>query len=105
MKRAILLLLFPLLLLSGCKYTNDTFKVPEDPVIIVPDDIATETADGYRDITVKENIVYYANKESKKIHLPSCRYAKIMAESKVLLEKDYELLLLNGYTPCAICNP
>lgn len=104
MKRIILIFLI-LLLLSGCKHFGNTFTPPEDPVIISPDSSAEETADGYRKIPSETEIVYYANKESKKIHLPSCRYAKAMLETKIRLEKDYEVLILDGYTPCGVCRP
>ena len=104
MKR-ISLIIISLLLLAGCSLKSEPYSPPETPVIIAPDSKAEETADGYKIPKEEIDIMYYANKESMKIHLPSCHYAKSMSESKVRLEKDYSALIADGYSPCAICNP
>ena len=104
MKRILPVILI-LFLVCGCKTISNTFTQPNEPIIIAPSPSAEETADGYKKILPEDEITYYVNKESKKIHLPTCRYAKIMAESKILLEKDLEKLLLKGYTPCGVCKP
>ena len=67
--------------------------------------IEADAEEIYNGFINQEEFLYYANKESKKIHLPSCHYAKSMSESKVRLEKDYSALIADGYSPCAICNP
>ncbi|MBE6728805.1 MAG: hypothetical protein E7568_01055 [Ruminococcaceae bacterium] len=106
MHKIINIIFILLIFCAGCKKIEE-FTPPDYPVIVAPDDKAEATADGYKEITAQgdQNIVYYVNKESKKIHLPDCRYAKMMSEDKVLLEKDYENLLINGYTPCGVCKP
>ncbi|MEE0840184.1 MAG: hypothetical protein U0L72_06515 [Acutalibacteraceae bacterium] len=98
-----------LLCLCSCSSEKDyTYPSPDYPIIEAPDRTDKETADGYRDIpadTNSEVTLYYANKESKKIHLPSCYYAKKMAETKIRIEQDKEVLIYEGYTNCSFCNP
>lgn len=105
----IMLLLCIFLCLCSCSDKTNEYPLPDYPIIETPDRIGKESADGYRDIPMGENqeqaTVYYANKESKKIHIPSCHYAKKMAETKIRIEQDKNLLLSEGYTNCSFCNP
>lgn len=106
--RLILSFVLILLCLCGCGKKDYTYPSPDYPIIEAPDRTDKETADGYRDIpadTNSEVTLYYANKESKKIHLPSCYYAKKMAETKIRIEQDKEVLIYEGYTNCSFCNP
>lgn len=119
MKRISLIIML-LLLLGGCS-AKSSFTSPEVQIVIKPDSVAQSTADGYKepkkeDSKEKESneqnskpviadITYYANTESKKFHLPTCYFAQITTESKLRFEKDYSLLISEGYVPCQVCKP
>lgn len=49
---------------------------------------------------------YVLNTGSKKIHSPTCRYAKTMQETnkQVVTNKTLEQLLSEGYSKCSVCN-
>ena len=63
------------LLFCGCNSSKGNFTAPDYPVIEYPTDTAKENVGGYRE-TISDttsqtddiSIVYYANKNSKKIH-------------------------------------
>ena len=97
-----------LLCLCSCNKKDDIYPSPDFPIVEIPDHTISETADGYRDIpanTDTKETLYYANKVSKKIHLPSCYYAKKMAETNTRIENNKDLLLSEGYTNCNVCKP
>lgn len=49
---------------------------------------------------------YILNKNSRKIHLPSCRYAKEMSEeNRESYVGSKEKLIQNGYEACGVCKP
>lgn len=107
-----ILIIFSVVLILGlCSCTNQKqFTAPDYPVIEEPDTIKQRTIDGYRKTEEKKQEtspadIYYANKNSKKFHIPTCTYAKKMNESSLLLEKDRDKLINKGYIPCSKCNP
>ena len=76
--------------INGTPYTppaDDTPEVPSEPEVPTTD--------------------YVLNTDSKKIHLPSCRYAENMSAANrsdaSLTEEEYEALLSDGYTECKTC--
>ena len=48
-------------------------------------------------------MTYVLNTNSKKIHLPECRYAENNYREET--NKTKEELLTEGYSECGICNP
>ncbi len=49
---------------------------------------------------------YIANKNTKKLHMSSCRSVSNMKEeNKIILNCTVEEAIKNGYTPCAKCKP
>ncbi len=111
----VLLLLINLFLLVSCS-AKEEFTPPDYPVVVYPDDAAKRTLDGYRktesekkqEEKTEEKVaaeIYYGNKNSKKFHIPECTYAKKMNESSIILEKQRDNLINQGYSPCSKCNP
>ena len=98
-----------MLLLCSCSSAGD-FSPPDYAIIEKPNNNDIVTVDGYRNPAAQNNSepavsIYYANKNSKKFHIPECIYAQKMNDSSVLLEKDRDVLIANGYTPCSKCKP
>ena len=60
-------------------------------------------ADAARNNTPAEEIVYIANKKSKKFHLESC--ASLPDEENRIYLEDREEAISLGYTPCGTCKP
>ena len=86
MKRFLLILVCLLFLLVACdkNYTSldygDTDKVP-------PSHTSGEE-------------VFFANQDTLKYHLSSCRYSQ---EGDLIIVYDEDFLIERGYTPCKIC--
>ena len=56
--------------------------------------------------TDEQNHIYYVlNKNTKKIHLPSCRSAKAISSKNYATTDDLQSALDNGYEKCKNCNP
>lgn len=60
-------------------------------------------ADAARNNTPAEEVVYIANKKSKKFHLESC--ASLPDEENRIYLEDREEAISLGYTPCGTCKP
>ena len=60
-------------------------------------------ADAARNNTPAEEVVYIANKKSKKFHLESC--ASLPDEENRIYLEDREAAISLGYTPCGTCKP
>lgn len=121
MKKILSVLLCAMLILSlGACSANKQETTPEKntPTVIVPDETAKQTLNGYRNSYEKNDTEskpeenkpifskeYYANKSSKKFHLNSCSYAKSIKEENLLLSGDRTSLIEEGYKPCGKCNP
>ncbi|MBQ8203152.1 MAG: hypothetical protein IJZ75_02610 [Clostridia bacterium] len=52
-----------------------------------------------------QQILYYANTNSKKFHKNSCRYASIIDNSRLYITESREELISENYQPCKVCNP
>ena len=91
---------------------KETIAPPDYPIIDAPDKAQQENIDGYfkkdnkKDDNKNDDVsIYYANTKTHKFHRPDCIYAKNLSDANARLEKDKEVLLLDGYSPCAKCNP
>lgn len=60
-------------------------------------------ADAAKNNTPAEEVVYIANKKSKKFHLESC--ASLPDEENRIYLEDREEAISLGYTPCGTCKP
>lgn len=60
-------------------------------------------ADAAKNNTPAEEVVYIANKKSKKFHLESC--ASLPDEENRIYLEDREAAISLGYTPCGTCKP
>ena len=84
----------------------------EKPYIEPITDISAETEDEYRPETDEQaepiqsaEYTYVLNTDTKKIHLPSCRYVKSSkAENYAVSNKSEEELVSKGYTVCKRCH-
>lgn len=52
-----------------------------------------------------EEYQYVGSTKSNKYHLPSCRYAKEIAEENLIKFKDKANAESQGYEPCGVCKP
>ena len=56
--------------------------------------------------TINSSDTYILNTNTKKIHLPTCKYAKsITSHNKDTYQGDIDLLIKQGYEGCKACNP
>lgn len=106
----LLIAILPMIFLCSCSPAEE-FTPPGYNVVEKPDEATAASIDGYRIINENDSntdttaVIYYANRKSKKFHIPDCTYAKKMNETTVLIEKDKNILISNGYTPCSFCKP
>lgn len=106
--------------ICGCGQYGITQEHENSEVtVIMPDDDtvngyavvqSTEVKEGLQSTDSQEpsqstDIVYYANKNSKKFHLSSCAYAKKIKEENLYITQDRQELSQKGYQPCKNCNP
>lgn len=109
-KLIIIFLLFSVLL-CGCNGQSTTSKPDENTVsVILPTSETAATVNGYLTESalkndVSETVEYFANKNTKKFHLSTCRYAKSIKEENLSKSKNRKLLISDGYVPCKSCNP
>lgn len=90
-----------LLLTSSCNNTtihNQSNSIPyQTNSIEISDD---------NEISEQEKTDYYVlNTRTKKIHLPSCYYAKKIAEKNYATTDDLQSALDEGYSKCQKCHP
>lgn len=81
-------------------YQNGDSRLATDEEF--PDISDTEDEKNDTDATVN----YIINRDTKKFHLPTCRYALDMSESnRAESTSTRDELIFNGYSPCKFCNP
>ena len=128
--RFILLLILPIIILSGCSDAN-TVSEKEKVIINMPTDntvngyrLKTDDESFYDDTTISAedvyvesssissgnnkpnaNATYCANKNSKVFHKSDCGSVKKTKEENKFYSKDREQLISDGYTPCKQCKP
>lgn len=67
---------------------------------------APSTSSKSNDSTTPVTQTYIINTNTKKFHLPSCRYVeKISAANYKEVTSTSEELIAEGYSPCKVCNP
>ena len=100
------ILLVIIAMLCGCSSSNITES--ENTVsVIMPDKSTALTVNGYyMDSSGNNNIIkYYANVNSKKFHLESCRWATDTKAENIIITSDRSRLLSENYIPCKTCKP
>lgn len=115
-KRAfICILVFSVLVtFVGCNEAKTEDNVSDEVIIKMPTD---NTINGYRKPGINNSVIqndkpqtgtpllYYANTSSKKFHKNTCRYASSADNSKLYITENRNELILQGYSPCKICEP
>ncbi|MBE6739228.1 MAG: hypothetical protein E7565_02795 [Ruminococcaceae bacterium] len=94
-------------LLSGCAEKSE-FSPPPYAIIEEPTEYTVRTADGYRDYNYKKNekeIIYYGNKKTKVFHYSDCKYSMKINETSIIFDRNRDILVSKGYTPCGYCKP
>lgn len=98
----------------GCEMVKQNEEISDDVVINMPND---NTINGYRNPGIYNGntqnskpqtstpLLYYANTSSKKFHKNTCRYATSTDNSKLYISENRNELILQGYSPCKICEP
>ncbi len=109
MKKTVILLCL-IVLLCGCKETDQSSTQKGKDVIVFPTEQVSQTINGYKaesDVSSEEssNILYVANINSKKFHLADCAFAKNIKEENTLRSNNRNSLVNDGYTPCKQCKP
>lgn len=109
-----LLVFCVLIAFVGCDKSEVEEKISDEVIIKMPTD---NTINGYKKPGVYDGIMendkpqtsvpllYYANTSSKKFHKNTCRYASSTDNSKLYITEDRSELVLQGYSPCKICEP
>ena len=111
----IILLMFSVLIVFvGCNETKVEENLSGEVIIKMPTD---NTINGYRKPSISGGniissktqtsvpLMYYANTSSKKFHKNTCRYASSTDNSKLYITENRNELILQGYSPCKICEP
>ncbi len=65
----------------------------------------TEISDNNETSEQEKTDYYVLNTRTKKIHLPSCYYAKKIAEKNYAATDDLQSALDKGYSKCQKCHP
>lgn len=112
-----ILIIVPLLILiflTGCLQTKNNIDTVDHSITIVipPDNETSYNINGYKDTTqiADEGLydyydgIFFGNKNTKKYHKETCRYAKSMDESKMVFFDSSNEAKLMGYSPCSVCN-
>ena len=123
MIKSLIIIALSLLLFSGCgadekaDYKDNGIKVimPSDNTVNgyrteqsqndfnnLLTDVPDYETDGYEN---RAESVYYANKNSKKFHRPSCTLSQKINDENLYICDSLEELIEGGYEPCKRCNP
>ncbi len=108
MKKVVAITIIFLVFLCGCGTNSDTVSTQsKDTVsVIMPDNETALTVNGYYiPPENQQNIKYYANINTKKFHLESCRYSTSKNKNNIMCTTDRSRLLKDNYIPCKICKP
>lgn len=65
----------------------------------------TEISDSNESSEQEKTDYYVLNTRTKKIHLPSCYYAKKISEKNYAVTDDLQSALDKGYSKCQKCHP
>ena len=110
MKKILIMIFVLALCLSGCGNVNTDDKKEEPPkqVIVFPSEETTATLNGYKNsaqVEAENKIEYIGNSNSKKFHLPDCRYASNIKEENIEKSHNRNYMINQGYSPCQNCKP
>lgn len=96
---------------AGCKEEtvakaddSENDMAPEVSVVMPADESQESSAAEETEHKPSEN-GYYANKSTKKFHLPSCRYAGQIKNENLYITDNRDELISAGYSPCKNCDP
>ncbi len=110
MRKLLILTVLIAAVLCGCGSQTDNTSSQSTVSVILPDAETAMAVNGYLSSGVansesKFNIQYFANKNTKKFHLSSCRWAKSIKDENLHKSYNRELLISDGYEPCKTCKP
>ena len=96
--------------LCGCGSQTNSTSGKSTVSVILPDADTATTVNGYLSSNIENsenefNIQFFANKNTKKFHLSTCRWAKSIKDENRYISYNRELLISDGYEPCKTCNP
>jgi len=110
--RKLLILTFLIaIVFCGCSSQASSTSSQSTVSVILPDAETATTVNGYlnrgeSNSESKFNIQYFANKNTKKFHYPSCRSVKQMKEkNKISFSGNRDEVIARGYDPCGNCHP
>lgn len=99
---SIILLVFMVLSVSSCDGTEQNTNQSQE---IYKVDSYTEISEDNETSEKQESIYYVLNTRTKKIHLPSCYYAKKISEKNYATTDDLQSAIDKGYSKCQKCHP
>lgn len=110
MRKLLIITLLIAAVLCGCGSQTNSTSSQSTVSVILPDTETATTVNGYLNSNAmnsesKFNIEYFANKNTKKFHLSSCRWAKSIKDENLYKSYNRELLISDGYEPCKTCKP
>ena len=96
--------------LCGCGSQTNSTSGKSTVSVILPDADTATTVNGYLSSNIENsenefNIQFFANKNTEKFHLSTCRWAKSIKDENRYISYNRELLISDGYEPCKTCNP
>jgi len=109
--RKLLILTFLIaIVFCGCSSQASSTSSQSTVSVILPDAETATTVNGYlnrgeSNSESKFNIQYFANKNTKKFHISTCRWAKSIKDENLYKSYNRELLISDGYEPCKTCKP
>lgn len=106
MKRILFIILAFVLILSGCSEYSTVSSVSEEEVVVIkPDKQTAASVNGYYQPPTQDGTKYYANFNTKKFHIESCRWISKTDSANIIISYERSKLLNEGYTPCKVCKP
>ncbi len=110
MRRFLVLTVLIAAVLCGCGSQTENASSQNTVSVILPDAETATTVNGYLNSDSVNSqsqftIQYFANKNTKKFHLSSCRWANSIKDENLYKSYNRDLLISDGYEPCKTCNP
>lgn len=96
--------------LCGCGSQTNSTSSQSTVSVILPDAETATTVNGYlnsqsttsvNDLTIQ----YFANTNTKKFHLSTCRWATSIKKENLYKSYNRQLLISDGFDPCKTCKP
>ncbi len=104
MKKMLSILLFAcmVIFISACNTTTNNYQQNSERYTT---NSHTEISDSNESSEHEKTDYYVLNTRTKKIHLPSCYYAKKISEKNYATTDDLQSALDEGYSKCQKCHP